>query len=387
MKRLLAIVIMVQLVGLTVAYSQEPTLSCTNYITVIAENGLVVDQLNPDEHHAPASMVKLILILMVAEGLETGKWSLDTPITVTANAQAMGGTQVQVKAGDVYTLDKLMQAVCVASANDGAYAVAEGLWGGKDAYLLAANARAKELGMADTTIRSVHGLPPSPGELPDETTARDLAILACVCVKKPQIMQWVAMQELVFRDGEPAKLNTNKLLVRTPGCDGLKTGYTKAAGFCLTATAVRNDVRLITVVMGCPRLKDRFDVADKLLENGFAAVRRVKLLAAGTPVDPAVPVRNAMQHVVRLVPERDVWITAKETDFPQMVFETTTPKVLQAPLALGQQTGSVKVKLAGQVLGETPLRVPAAVEEPSIYWKLTHRVQEKAEATRPAQGG
>ncbi|NUM53275.1 MAG: D-alanyl-D-alanine carboxypeptidase [Candidatus Hydrogenedentes bacterium] len=371
----------------TAAFSQDGALSCTNYITVIAENGLVVDELNPDERRAPASMVKLMLILMVAEGLDQGLWTLETPINVSLNAQGMGGTQVQVKAGDVFTLEAMMRAVCVASANDAAYAIAEELWGSEANYLLAANARAKELGMKDTTVRSVHGLPPSDGELPDETTARDLAILSCACVSHPQIMTWVGMKELVFRPGESPKANTNKLLLRTAGCDGLKTGYTRAAGFCLTATAVRNDVRLITVVMGCPRLKDRFDVASKLMEDGFSKVRRVRLLAADTLVDPAITVRNAKQTTLRLAPDHDVWITAKETDFPQMTFETTTPKLLQAPLTEGQHAGSVKVKLAGQVLGETPLRVPMAIEEPSLLWKLTHRVQEKAEEIQPAIGG
>ena len=324
-------------------FAQSPPLSCTNYITVIADNGLVVDELNADEKRAPASMVKLILVLMVAEGLETGKWGLDTEITVSVTAQSMGGTQVQIKAGDVYSLDTLMQAVCVASANDGSYAVAEGLWGDEATYLAAANVRAQELGMANTTIRSVHGLPPSAGELADDTTARDMATLSSACVMNTQIMKWVGMKELVFRPGEDPKQNTNKLLARMDGCDGLKTGYTRAAGFCLTATAMRNDVRLITVVMGCPRLKDRFDTADVLMEDAFTKVRRVRLLAADSLVDPAI--------------------------------------------AMGQQAGTVTVKLAGRVLGETPLRVPMAVEEPSVFWKLTHRVREKADEAQPAFGG
>ena len=387
MNLILPVVFFGTLLGAADSPADVPDITCSNYITVIAENRLVVDELNPDEHRAPASMIKLILILMTAEGLEKGTWTLDTPVTVTANAQSMGGTQVQLKAGEVFPLNTLMQAVCVASANDAAYAVAEGLWGTEAAYLLAANARAKELGMRDTAVRSVHGLPPSAGELPDETTARDLAILACECVKKDQIMQWVAEKELVFRPGEPAKESTNKLLGHLDGCDGLKTGYTRAAGFCITATAIRNDVRLISVVMGCPRLKDRFDVANKVMEDGFAKVRRVRLLAADTPVEPAVPLRNAKEASLRLTPEHDVWITAKDTDFPQMTLETSTPKLLQAPLANGQQTGSVKVVLSGQVLGETPLRVPMAVEEPTLYWKLTHRILELAETIHPAQGG
>ncbi|MBM3288699.1 MAG: D-alanyl-D-alanine carboxypeptidase [Candidatus Hydrogenedentes bacterium] len=387
MMRVLLIVFLSATLGIAAEPPDDATLSCTNYITVIADNGLVVDELNPDERRAPASMVKLILIYMVTELLEKGTCTLETPIAVTANAQAMGGTQVQVKAGDVHTLGVLMEAISVASANDAAYAVAEGLWKTEADYLIAANACAKELGMRDTVIRSVHGLPPSPGELADETTARDLAILSCACVKKPQIMAWVGMKELVFRPGEDPKENTNKLLGRTLGCDGLKTGYTRQAGFCLTATAIRDDVRLITVVMGCPRLKDRFDVTNRLIEDGFGKVRRVRLLAADTLVDPAIALRNAKQTTLRLAPEQDVWVTAKETDFPQMTIETTTPKLLQAPLALGQHAGSVKIKLAGQTLAETPLRVPMAIEEPTLLWKVTHRIRELAEDSRPAQGG
>jgi len=372
--------------------SQTPVVSaaplnCSNYITVIAENGLVVSEMNPDVPHAPASMIKLMLTLMVAEGLENGLWTPEQPITVSALAQSMGGTQVHLKAGEVHTLESMMHAVSVASANDAAFAVAEALWGSEENYLVAANARAKELGMLDTVVRSVHGLPPSAGELHDETTARDLAILACLCVKNETVMRWSGQQELIFRPGEAPKQNTNKLLLRLPGCDGLKTGYTRAAGFCLTATAVRNDLRLITVVMGCPRLSDRFEVTARLLEEGFATVRRVKLLATDTLLEPSIPVRNAKQNTLRLAPETDVWITAKSTDFPQMTFETTTPKLLQAPLSEGDTVGSVKVKLAGQIIGEAPLRVPVKVEEPTLYWKLTHRVAGRVGESQVEQGG
>lgn len=387
MKKALFIVLIAVTAAAQSPEQAVPPLSCSSYITVIAENGLVVSELNPDQRRPPASMIKMVLILMVTEGLDAGTWTLDMPITVSAKAQTMGGTQVQLKAGDVYTLETLMQAVSIASANDAAYAVAEALWGSEEAYLLAANDRVKALGMMDTTVRSVHGLPPDPGELPDETTARDLAILACECVKKPQIMSWVSQPELVFKPGEDPKPNTNKLLMRVPGCDGLKTGYTRAAGFCLASTAVRNELRLITVVMGCPRLRDRFDVSEFLLEDGFRSVRRVKLLAKDTLLDPAVPLLNAKQTVLRLAPANDVWITAKDSDFQQMTFETTTPKQLQAPLAEGQTVGVVKVKLAGQVVGEVALRVPMAVEEPNLFWKLTHRVNARTADARPAQGG
>jgi len=373
--------------AVSVAAQSDKLVACSNYITIVAENGLVVSELNPDQPHAPASMIKMILTLMVAEGLEAGLWTPETPVPVSNGAQSMGGTQVDLKAGEIHTLGAMMQAVCVASANDAAYAVAETLWGSESGYLKAANVRAKDLGMLDTTVRSVHGLPPSAGELPDQTTARDMAILACACVKNTLVMGWTGQHELVFREGEAAKQNTNKLLLRLPGCDGLKTGYTRAAGFCLTATAVRNDLRIITVVMGCPKLRDRFDTTEQLLEEGFATVRRVKLLATDTLMDPAIPVRNAKQNTLRLAPEKDVWITAKSTDFPQMTFETTTPRLLQAPLAEGATVGTVKVKLAGQVIGEAPLRVPIDIEEPTLHWKLTHRVMLRTGENQIEQGG
>lgn len=356
------------------AVPQNPPLACASYITIIADSGLIVSEFNPDERRPPASMVKMIMLLLVAEGLEDGKWTLDTQITVSAKAQSMGGTQVQLKAGETFSLEHLMKAVAVASANDGAYAVAEGLWGTAEKYLERANERAAELGMLDTVFRSVHGLPPDPGQLADESSARDLAILASKCVQLPQIMEWVSLPELAFRAGQSSKPNTNKLLSSLAGCDGLKTGYTRAAGFCLTATAVRNDVRLITVVMGCPRLRDRFEVAAYLLEDAFAQTKRVKLLAKGAVMDPAIPLANAKQSSIRLAPAQDIWITAKETDFPQMRFQTTLPPRLQAPLRQGENVGVVKIDLAGQTLATVPLLVPSDIEEPGWRWKLTHHV-------------
>jgi D-alanyl-D-alanine carboxypeptidase (penicillin-binding protein 5/6) len=212
----------------------------------------------------------------VAEGLESGGWVAETPIVVSALAQAMGGTQLYLEAGETWPLEELMQAIAVASANDAALAVAEGLWGSKADYLQAANERVRTLGMSDTVIRSVHGLPPDPGELPDETTARDMATLARACVQNKRILTWSKIQSLQLRPEGNEFHNTNKLLGRVEGCDGLKTGYIRAAGYCITATAERDGVRLVCVVMGAERLQERFDRAAELLEAGFARTRRTE---------------------------------------------------------------------------------------------------------------
>lgn len=241
-------------------------------LCIEAESGRVLSERNADAVRPPASMIKMMQMLLVSEGIRNDRWTLGTPITVTRHARRMGGTQVFIHEGDVFALGTLMEAVVVASANDAAMAVAEGLWGSESAYLLRVNERARELGMNRTEFHSVHGLPPDRGEQPDRSTARDMALLARKCVQNPQILAWTRMKRVRVRPGETPYLNTNKLLTRMPDCDGLKTGYIRAAGFCITATAERDGVRLIAVVMGHRSGHGRFELAEKLLEDGFAAV-------------------------------------------------------------------------------------------------------------------
>lgn len=260
-------------------------------ICVEAASGHVLSEQNADVRTPPASMIKLMLMLLVAEGEERGDWTFDKPITATQHAQMMGGTQVWLNAGDVYELGHLMKTVAVGSANDAAMAVAEGLWGTEEAYLKAANERAKALGMSHTEIHSVHGLPPSKGETIDLTTARDMAVLACQCVRHPCIMDWVGRKEYQFKPDQDILYNTNKLLWRMEGCDGMKTGYISAAKFCVTGTASRDGVRLITVVMRHPNKYGRFNLAERMLEEGFVLTRELGKTASDK--DAAVPVFKA----------------------------------------------------------------------------------------------
>ena len=367
--------------------AQEPQLQCTNYIIVTADHGLIVSEMNADEPRAPASMVKMILMLMVAEGVENGLWTWDTEIAVTAESQEIGGTQVFLKAGESWPLEALMKAIAVASANDAATAVAIGLWGSRDEYLKAANERARELGMLDTQVHSPHGLPPDEGQESDMTTARDMSILARACVAKPKIMEWVAIKELRFRPNDAVKASTNKLLELMPECDGLKTGFTRAAGWCLTATAVRNDVRLIAVVMGCPTLSDRFVTARALLEQGFAGTRRERILAKGDLLAPALPVRNAKTGSVQLQATADLWVTARQADFDVLEYVPHYPPALHAPMNAGDEVGTLSVALEGHELGEVPVVVPSSLEVPGWRWKLTHSVMTRLRGETAEVGG
>jgi len=338
-------------------------------LCIEAKSALTVSEHNATAPRPPASMVKMMHFLLVAEGLRDGTWTLDTPITASENV-AVEGTGVALKEGEVFTLGQLILAMAVVSANDAAVAVAEGLWGSQQACLRKMNERAAELGMTQTTFRTVHGLPPEEGGEPDITTARDMAILAQHCVSEPIIRKWVGRKEIQFRPDDPPRPSTNKLLLRMEDCDGLKTGYTRAAGFCLTATAERDNIRLIAVVMGAENVSARFDIAQQLLEESFAQVCRKRLLARGEVLPTAVPVSNCRESEIRLVAGDDLWVVVKNGDANNLKMVSEYPRLIQAPLPAGTALGEVQVQLAGETLGCVPLVLPSSLKEAGLRWKL-----------------
>lgn len=346
-----------------------------SYICLEAESGLVLAEHRAGAVRPPASMLKLLLLLLIDEGVEQGAWRLDTPVTATAKAAGMGGTQVYLKAGETFPLEALAEAIAVASANDASMAAAESLFGSEAACLDAMNRRAKVLGMKDTHFYSVNGLPPDKGESFDETTARDMALLARACLERPRIRAWTGQRELSFRDGKLKKSNTNKLLWRMPGCDGLKTGYIRAAGFCITATAERNGVRLIAVVMGHPSKYGRFNLAEELMDEGFGELSRYRLFARGQAVGQPVRVRNARVDHVRLVVADDVWLTMRDADKSRIEIVAHRPQTLEAPVPAGQEVGKAEVQLNGQTLAEVRLLVAQQIDEPSPRNKLLYALE------------
>ena len=348
-------------------------------ICIEAQSGLVITEQNADLRRPPASMLKMMLLLLVAEGIHEDKWSLETPITVSKHARAMGGTQVYLKEGEVIKLGELMSAVCVASANDAAMAVAEGLWGNEEACKNRMNERALDLGMTNTVFNSVHGLPPSSGEEPDLTTARDMVRLGQFCVLDPMIMGWVGQKELVFRPGDAPIANTNKLLGRMPDCDGIKTGYTHSAGFCITVTARRNDIRLIGVVMGVDGPRDRFEIARELLDQGFAQVTRKRVLAKGDPVGEPIRVTNCETEKVRITAAENLAVIVKNEDVGKLEVKVpAAPAFLQAPIAAGTVLAQASVQLQGKELGSVALVPPAELPEAGLRWKLVHGLTPRA---------
>jgi serine-type D-Ala-D-Ala carboxypeptidase (penicillin-binding protein 5/6) len=352
------------------ALTLRPSFADTSACVVEAETGLVIFGKNESVQRPPASMIKLMLMLMVAEGLEVGAWTLDTPITATKKAQGMGGTQVYLAADETWSLGEMMKAVAVGSANDAAMAVAESLWGSEEAYSKAMNGRAQDLGMTDTEFHSVHGLPPSRGESADKTTAYDMALLGRACVRHESLMSWVGTKTVLVRNGTLPVRNTNELLWKLPDCDGLKTGYIRAAGFCVTATVERDGVRLISVVMGYRSGRDRFNDSKKLLEDGFARIQKLRILQRGEEVGEPLFVANAKAPEVRLQAADDVWVVVPKDDLAKVEVEADSPRFVKAPLPAGTVLGEVLVKLGEMTLARAPLVLAEDLVEPSIRWKL-----------------
>lgn len=259
-----------------------------------AASGAVLHEENADAVSPPASVTKLMTFLVVHDAIAAGRIRLDTPVTANAADQAMGGTQVYLAAGETFTVEELLYAVMIESANDAAHALAIPVSGSREAFVAAMNERARAIGMRNTVFRTPHGLPPSSRSAADGdlTTPRDLALLGRELVGKTDVLRYSSVRARLFGEGVRAQpqpmRNHNKLITTVEGCDGLKTGFTRAAGFCLVATAQRGTKRVIVAVMGSPDAKTRDAHVRRLIEEGFAKIPADSVFA-GAPV-PLAPI-------------------------------------------------------------------------------------------------
>lgn len=261
-----------------------PTLTKDPYlgaITVDANTGRVLFEDQADTLCFPASIVKVMDLLVILEDVKAGKLKLTDIITTTAEASNIGGSQVYLREHEAFPIDDLLYALMVQSANDVAAALAIGICGSREAFVTRMNARAAAIGMTHTTYHSVHGLPPAKNQLPDQSTARDLALLGRELLKHPEALRYCSTIKRGFRNDSYLMENHNNLLGQG-GCDGFKTGYFRAAGYSILATAQQNGKRVIVAVVGSTSKKARDTAAARLLAEG---------LAIATPPPPPPPLR------------------------------------------------------------------------------------------------
>lgn len=274
------------------------TIAKDPYISALlldADTGKVLFADHPDAMVYPASVLKLMNLMVILDQIKKGAVKLDDMVQVTREAARTGGSQVYLDPREQFTVDDLLYALMVQSANDAAVALATHVAGSKEGFVALMNQKAQELGMKNTHFYSVHGLPPGEGQKPDETTASDLAILCRELAKMPEALKYTSTKERGFRDDKFIMRNHNHLLGVVDGCDGFKTGYFEAAGFSIAATAKRGGVRIIAIVMGSKNRKVRDHKAEELLAKGFAMEppKAVTAAVASTPKQPLVKVEAA----------------------------------------------------------------------------------------------
>lgn len=342
-------------------------------IDIISKSGLLMDyssgevlfEKNPTLHLPIASMVKMMTILISLEEYEEGNITLDSLISTTENASGMGGSQVFIDPYVEYTFEDLLKSVIMASANDASVALAEYFNGNEKSFTNRMNKRAKELGMNDTNYANCTGLP-----APEQySCAKDCAILMREVLKHDLYHKYstIWMDELTHPSGRKTELvNTNKLIRYFEGCDGGKTGSTNEAGCCLTASAKRGDMRLISVIIGAENSKTRFNESSLLLNYGFANFENKFLVDVNTPISNLPISKGKMENCDVYASENFVAIMKKGNN---TTYETNVnlPTTLKAPLKNGQKVGSVKVTKDGNIVKEIDLIVKTDVKHSSYF--------------------
>jgi len=331
-------------------------------LLVDSVGGKVLFARSAEDPRPPASMVKMMVALLTFEALERGDVRLDQMVPISLAASRTGGSGVMLKAGERLPLDDLVRAMLVASANGACVAIAEAVAGSQLAMIERMNGRARQLGMSETQYRTVNGLPPRRGKgLPDMTSANDQAILARKLLEHPSVLRYSAEPVMSIRNGTVKLRNTNHLVGHMDGADGLKTGYYRQAGFNLTATASRDGLRLIAVVMGCPTLQARFQVAQQLMEWGFANFARLNLVGAGEPLSVEVRVANGSRESVRPVAAENLSYVVRKGEAKDLHVTFQLPTVVSAPVAKDQALGEIIVHDQSRVVDVIPAVSPVDI--------------------------
>jgi D-alanyl-D-alanine carboxypeptidase (penicillin-binding protein 5/6) len=340
----------------------------TAAILMDAATGTVLYEKEAHMRLAPASVTKVMTLLLVMEAIDSGVLGWEDQITASAAAAAKGGSQVYLEEGEQMSVRDMVKSVVVASANDCATALAEAVSGSELAFVERMNERAAELGMADTHFVNCTGLDDDPYAAEHLTSAYDIAVMSRELLKHDEIREFTTIWMDSVRDGQFGLTNTNKLVRFYNGTTGLKTGYTSAAGHCISATAERDGMELIAVVLHASSSTERFETAKTLLDYGFANYALVSA-APETPL-PAVPVELGTAPAVQTVLQETTPILVEKATAQSVEREIQVQESVLAPVEAGQTLGSILLKSGETVLAEVPLVAAAEVERLS-WWQLT----------------
>lgn len=333
-------------------------------ILIEASTGTIIYEKNSHEKLAPASMTKMMSMLLIVEAIEDGKLSWDQMITTSENASSMGGSQILLETGEKMSVEDLFKGIAVASGNDAVVALSEAVAGTEEEFVNMMNQRAKELGLEDTNFKNPHGLDTAN----HYTSAYDMAMIAKELVRHEKVLEFTSIYEDYLREDQENKVwlvNTNKLVKFYDGMDGLKTGYTKEAGYCLTATAKRGDTRFITVVMGEEDTKTRNSETTSMMDYAFGQYEVEKVLDKKRTVG-TVRVEKGTVDTIQLVPIDDVTILNKKSDQKKNSNYEVKTKTITAPIKKGEQVGELILEVDGEEKRTVPLTVQESIEKANL---------------------
>ena len=336
-----------------------------------AATGTVLYENNAHEALAPASVTKVMTLLLIMEAIDTGRIGWEDTVTASEAAAAKGGSQVYLKVGETMTVSDMVKSIAVSSANDCACAMAEHLAGSEAAFVDLMNKRAAELGMEDTHFVNCTGLDDDPAAKSHRTSAHDIAVMSReLLVNHPDIKNFTTIWMDTIRDGAFGLSNTNKMVRYYPGCTGLKTGFTSGAGYCLSASAQREGMELIAVVMGAESSQDRFAACKGMLDQGFA---NYALYTPNIQEGASVPVTLGQAESVAVIPEKIPQILVERAKLPDVSAEISLSPQADAPIVQGQHLGTLTIRAGEEILAEVPLI--AETEIPRLTWgQVTGRI-------------
>ena len=326
--------------------------------------GTVLYESNSHEALAPASVTKVMTMLLIMEAIDSGRITWDEMVTASEAAAAKGGSQVYLKVGEQMKVTDMVKSIAVSSANDCACAMAEHIAGSEAAFVDMMNAKAKELGMEDTNFVNCTGLDDDDSAKAHRTSAYDIALMSRELLKNhPDIKKYTTIWMDTVRDGAFGLSNTNKLIRFYSGATGLKTGFTSQAGYCLSASAQRDGLELIAVVMGCETSNERFSACKAMLDYGFA---NYALVTPEMPEGGAVAVKLGREKQVRAVPGQADALLVDKAQRSQITTDIRLDETVTAPVSQGQRLGTMTVKAGEQVIAQIPLVAETAV--PRLTW-------------------
>ncbi len=333
-------------------------------ILIEASTGEILYEKDIHVRYAPASMTKVLGMLLIMEAIENGNLKWQEKITVSAHASSMGGSQILLETNEIMTVEDLFKGIAISSANDAAVALAERIGGTEEHFVELMNKRAKELGLRNTNFKNASGLDAAN----HYSSAYDMAVIARELVKHKKVMEYTSIYEDYLRQNQKNKfwlVNTNKLVRFYNGVDGLKTGYTDEAGYCLTATALRNDMRLIAVVFGEPDSKVRNGEISKMLDYGFNVYETEKLLSNNSVIGE-IEVIKGKDKYVEIVPKYDVdFLYKKGEEKKNIVYDIKINKY-QAPLIKGEVIGNLDLIENNKVIRSVEISIKKDVKKANI---------------------